>query len=66
MFIYGLRLSLVYQTSISVRLLVFLAETLKKECMEKDARIKALEHHNQLLRSTLERIKEMASHMPEA
>lgn len=44
----------------------FLAETLKKECMEKDARIKVLEHHNQLLRSTLERIKEMASHMPEA
>lgn len=66
MFIYGLRLSLVYQTSISVRLLVFLAETLKKECIEKDARIKVLEHHNQLLRSTLERIKEMASHMPEA
>lgn len=43
-----------------------LAETLKKECMEKDARIKVLEHHNQLLCSTLERIKEMASHMPEA
>lgn len=43
-----------------------LAETLKKECMEKDARINALEHRNQLLRSTLERIKEMVSHMPEA
>ena len=44
----------------------FLAETLKKECMEKDARIKALEHQNQLLSSKLERIKEMASKMPEA
>lgn len=43
-----------------------LAETLKKECMEKDARIKALEHHNQLLRSSLERIKETASHILEA
>ena len=43
-----------------------LAETLKKGCMEKDARIKVLEHHNQLLRSTLERIKEMSSHIPEA
>ena len=43
-----------------------LAETLKKECMEKDARIKALEHRNQLLRSSLERIKEIASHIPEA
>ena len=43
-----------------------LAETLKKECMEKDARIKALEHQNQLLSSNLERIKEMASKMPEA
>lgn len=43
-----------------------LAETLKKECKEKDARIKVLEHHNQLLRSALERIKEMASHIPEA
>lgn len=44
----------------------FLAETLKKECMEKDARIKALEHRNQLLRFNLERIKEMASQIPEA
>ena len=44
----------------------FLAETLKKECMEKDARIKALEHQNQLLCSKLERIKEIASKMPEA
>lgn len=43
-----------------------LAETLKKECMEKDARIKALEHRNQLLRSSLERIKEVVSHIPEA
>jgi hypothetical protein len=43
-----------------------LAETLKKECMEKDARIKFLEHRNQLLRSALERIKEMVSHLPEA
>lgn len=42
-----------------------LAETLKKESMEKDARIKALEHHSQMLRSMLERIKEIASHMPE-
>lgn len=44
----------------------FLAETLKKECMEKDARIKTLEYQNQLLRSNLERIKEMASQIPEA
>ena len=44
----------------------FLAETLKKECMEKDARIKALEHQNHLLCSKLERIKEMASQIPEA
>lgn len=44
----------------------FLAETLKKECMEKDARIRTLEHRNQLLRSSLERIKEMASQIPEA
>ena len=44
----------------------FLAETLKKECMEKDARIKALEHQNQLLCSKLGRIKEIASQMPEA
>lgn len=44
----------------------FLVETLKKECMEKDARIKALEHRNQLLCSKLERIKEMASQIPEA
>lgn len=43
-----------------------LAETLKKECMEKDARIKALEHRNQLLRSSLERIREVVSHIPEA
>ncbi len=43
----------------------FLAETLKKECMEKDARIKTLEHQNQLLRSSLERIKEMTSKIPE-
>ncbi len=43
-----------------------LAEALKKECTEKDARIKALEHHNQLLRSSLERIKETASHILEA
>lgn len=43
-----------------------LAEALKKECMEKDARIKSLEHRNQLLRSNLDRIKEMASHMSEA
>ena len=41
-----------------------LAETLKKECMEKDARIRSLEHQNQLLRSNLDRIKEIASHMP--
>ena len=44
----------------------FLAEILKKECMEKDAKIKALEHRNQLLRFNLERIKEMASQIPEA
>ena len=44
----------------------FLAETLKKECMEKDARIKVLEHQNQLLCSRLGRIKEIASQMPEA
>ena len=44
----------------------FLAETLKKERMEKDARIRSLEHRNQLLRSSLDRIKEIASHMPEA
>lgn len=44
----------------------FLAETLKKECMEKDARIKVLEHQNHLLCSKLERIKEIASQMPEA
>ena len=44
----------------------FLAETLKKECMEKDARIKVLEHQNHLLCSKLERIKEMASQIPEA
>ena len=44
----------------------FLAETLKKECMEKDARIKALEHQNHLLCSKLECIKEMASQIPEA
>ena len=44
----------------------FLAETLKKECMEKDARIKALEHQNQLLCCKLERIKEIVSKMPEA
>ena len=44
----------------------FLAETLKKECMEKDVRIKALEHRNQLLRSRLESIKEMASQLPES
>lgn len=43
----------------------FLAESLKKECMEKDARIKTLEHRNQLLRSSLDRIKEMASQVPE-
>lgn len=43
-----------------------LAETLKKECMEKDARIRFLEHRNQLLRSNLDRIKEIASHIPEA
>ena len=43
-----------------------LAEILKKECMEKDARIKALEHRNQLLCSSLERIKEMASQIKEA
>ena len=43
-----------------------LAETLKKECMEKDARIKVLEHRNQLLCSSLERIKEIVSHIPEA
>lgn len=43
-----------------------LAETLKKECMEKDARIKVLEHRNQLLCSSLERIKEVVSHIPEA
>lgn len=43
-----------------------LAETLKKECAEKDARIKALEHRSQLLCSSLERIKEIASHIPEA
>lgn len=44
----------------------FIAETLKKECMEKNARIKTLEHQNQLLRFSLERIKEMASQIPEA
>lgn len=44
----------------------FLAETLKKERMEKDARIKVLEHRNQLLCSSLERIKEIVSHIPEA
>ena len=44
----------------------FLAETLKKECMEKDARIKVLEHQNHLLCSKLERIKEMASQISEA
>ena len=43
-----------------------LAEALKTECMEKDARIKVLEHRNQLLCLTLERIKEMVSQMPEA
>lgn len=43
-----------------------LAETLKKECAEKDARIKALEHRSQLLCSSLERIKEITSHIPEA
>ena len=43
----------------------FMAETLKKECMEKDARLKALEHQNHLLCSKLERIKEIASQMPE-
>lgn len=43
-----------------------LVETLKKECMEKDAMIRSLEHRNQLLRSNLDRIKEIASHMPEA
>lgn len=44
----------------------FLAEALKKECQEKDARIKVLEHQNHLLCSRLERIKEIASQMPEA
>ena len=44
----------------------FLAETLKKECMEKDARIKALERQNHLLCSKLERIKQMASQISEA
>jgi len=34
--------------------------------MENDARIKFLEHRNQLLRSSLERIKEVVSHIPEA
>ena len=43
----------------------FLAEALKKECMEKDARIQTLEHRNQILRSSLERIKEVASQIPE-
>ena len=43
-----------------------LAETLTKECMEKDARIKVLERQNHLLCSKLERIKEMASQISEA
>lgn len=43
-----------------------LAETLTKECREKDARIKALEHQNQLLHSSLGRIKEIASRVLEA
>ena len=40
--------------------------TLMKECREKDARIKALEHQNQLLHSSLGRIKEIASRITEA
>lgn len=42
-----------------------LAETLKKECEEKDDRIRLLECRNQQLQSNLDRIKEILSSVPE-
>ena len=38
-----------------------LADKLKKECAEKDARIKVLEQQNAILRTNLERIRDLAS-----
>ena len=38
-----------------------LADKLKKECAEKDARIKALEQQNAILRTNLERIRDLAA-----
>ena len=38
-----------------------LADELKKECAEKDARIKALEQQNTILRTNLERIRDLAA-----
>ena len=42
-----------------------LAESLKKECAEKDARINALEQQNAILRANLGRIRDMAAKMLE-
>lgn len=40
-----------------------LVEKLKRECMEKEARIKSLESKNTILRADLERIQAMIAHI---
>ena len=40
-----------------------IAETLKKECAEKDTRIKKLEQENAVLRSNLDRIRSIATNI---